>query len=687
MEKDRVEAEMELLREEIRRHDYLYYALDAPEISDGEYDELYRRLARLEAAHPQWVPPDSPTRRVGSPPLEKFIPFKHDIPMLSLGNAMVESEVKAFDQRVRKALGDIAFVEYIAEPKMDGLAVEMIYREGMLMGAGTRGDGSVGEDVTLNVKTIRAIPWRLFYPSGEEDIPRLLAVRGEVYMDKEDFIQLNSAREASEEPLFANPRNAAAGSLRQLDSSVTAGRPLKACCYGVGSLEGYVFHTQWEVLEKLRLWGLPVNPRSRLCADIGEALRFYEELQRDRSLLPYEVDGIVIKVNRLDLQRTLGEKSKSPRWALAYKFTPGEARSRIVDILVQVGRTGVMTPVAVLDPVTVGGVTVQRATLHNQDEIDRKDVRLHDWVTVRRAGDVIPEVASVLKNRRTGQEVPFAMPAACPSCSGPVVRLPGEGVHRCLNRDCPAQIKGAIWHFAGRDALDIEGLGKKIISNLVDRGILRSVADLYSLDVKQVEQLEGFGKKSAENLINAVDNSRKPSLERFLYALGIHHVGTHLARTLARHFGSLDAIRGASKEQLTAIPGIGDTVATAIVSHFENEANKSLIKQLLSAGIELQDGPREETSVDSFWNGKTVVFTGTLSSQTRQEAALKISSRGAKVTDSITGNTDVVVAGEKAGSKLARARKLGVTVLTEEEFLSRLAQGSEYEKKAGSRLD
>ena len=673
MKKDDVSREVESLREKIRRHDYLYYALDAPEISDEEYDELFRRLMDLEESHPELVTPDSPTQRVGFPPLDKFQPFRHEVPMLSLGNAMAESEVKAFDQRVKKLLNVKGNVAYLAEPKIDGLAIEVIYENGILTGAGTRGDGYVGEDVTPNVKTIRAVPWRLFRSQPDNGAPELLAVRGEVYMEKEDFRRLNEGRADTGESLFANPRNAAAGSLRQLDSSITAERPLKAFFYGVGALEGRSFEHQWGMLKHLRQWGLPVNPRSHLCEGIGEALEFYGQLREERDRLPYEIDGVVIKVNRVDWQRSLGEKSRSPRWAVAYKFTSQEAETRIEDIVVQVGRTGVLTPVAVLKPITVGGVTVQRATLHNQDEIDRKDVRVGDLAAVRRAGDVIPEVVAVFKEQRGGNEVSFRMPDECPSCSGPVVRLPQEAVHRCLNRNCPAQIKGAIWHFASRDGLDIDGLGKKIISTFVDRGLVRSVADLYSLQVEQVEGLEGFGKKSAQNLIKAIEGSRHVSLERFLYALGIHHVGSHTAQVLARHFGSLDALKNASREKLTAVPGIGDTVATAIVRYFENDSNRALIHELLSAGIQLKETPGTEQRGDPFWEGKTVVFTGTLSTHTRQEAAELVAGRGARVTESVTQKTDVVVAGEKAGSKLRKASQLGVTVLSEEDFLKRIS--------------
>ncbi len=669
--KEEISKRIEELRELIRFHDYRYYALDEPVISDAEYDALFRELVRLEEDHQEFASPDSPTRRVGFPPVEKFQPFEHQVPMLSLENAMVESEVFDFSRRVERLLDSHEPIEYVAEPKMDGLAVEVVYEEGILAGAGTRGDGYVGEDVTHNVKTIRAIPWKLFSSedSREPAPPRLIAVRGEVYLDRADFERLNRSRMDAGEPLFANPRNAAAGSLRQLDSSITAGRPLKAFFYGVGAVEGFEFETQWRMLRRLRLWGLPVNPLSRHCRRIEEAIQVYDDLSSRRASLPYDIDGVVIKVDRLDWQRVLGEKSRSPRWAVAYKFSPDEAQSRIRDIIVQVGRTGVLTPVAVLDAVMVGGVTVRRATLHNQDEIDRKDIRIGDVVMVRRAGDVIPEVIEVVVSGRSGEEKAFRMPRECPSCGGEVVRLSGESVHRCLNRNCPAQIKAAIGHFASRDAMNIEGLGRRIVSMLVDEGLVASVADLYRLGPGELESLPGFGAKSAQNLVASIEKSRQPSLSDFLYALGIYHVGRHLADILAEHFLTLDAVRGATREELESIEGVGEKVAGSVVSYFSNPGNRRLVDDLLAAGIRpggVRSAVREE---DPFWKGKTVVFTGTLSTMTRQEAGSRVATKGAKLSESVSRKTDLVVAGKDAGSKLEKAVRLGVAVLEEEEFL------------------
>lgn len=671
---ERIRSRIESLRHLIRQHNYRYYALDQPTVSDAEYDALFRELTALEREHPEFFTVDSPTQRVGFPPLEKFAPFEHIIPMLSLENAMAEAEVAEFDRRVKRFLnhagdGDI---EYVAEPKMDGLAVELIYESGRLQGAGTRGDGEIGEDVTPNVRTIRAVPWELYQHAEGPGAPLRMAVRGEVYMDRADFETLNETRQAAGEAPFANPRNAAAGSLRQLDSSITAARPLKAYFYGVGVLEGHVFRTHWETLQTLRRWGLPVNSLSRLCSGIGEAVAYFEKLAVERELLPYEIDGVVIKVNEAELQRRLGEKSRSPRWAVAFKFSPHQARTRIVDIKVQVGRTGALTPVAVLEPVTVGGVIVRRATLHNEDEILRKDIRIGDDLVVRRAGDVIPEVLEVVTASRTGAEAPFQMPSRCPSCQGEVVRLPEESVHRCLNRNCPAQIKAAIWHYASRGAMNIDGLGRKLISLLVDENILGSVADLYRLREEDLENLPGLGKKSAENLVGAIEHSKTTTLPDFLHALGIYHVGEHMAEILADQFPSLESLQQATVEELQKVPGVGEKVAFSVARYFSNPANRALIEDLLKQGMSLKSPARMPPKEDSFWQARTVVFTGALSSMSRHEAAGKVAARGAKTSENVSGRTDIVVAGKDAGSKLEKARKLGIMILSEEEFLSRL---------------
>jgi DNA ligase (NAD+) len=666
------QARIEELRRQIRYHNYRYYALDDPVLSDAEYDHLFQELVKLEDAHPELVLADSPTQRIGFAPLEKFLPFEHAIPMLSLENAMAEVDVLEFDQRVKRFLGVRTEIEYVAEPKMDGLAVEILYEGGRLVAAGTRGDGIVGEDVTPNVKTIRAIPWELYASAEVPNPPRRLAVRGEVYMDHRDFQNLNQGRELTGEPVFANPRNAAAGSLRQLDSSVTAGRPLKSYMYGVGEVAGMNFDSQWQILECLRHWGLPVNPRCQICPGIRQALEFYDTMAAIRDELAYDADGVVIKVNALNWQARLGEKSRSPRWAVAYKFIPQQAETRVLDIDVQVGRTGVLTPVAILQPVAVGGVTVKRATLHNQDEIDRKDIRVGDAVVIQRAGDVIPEVVEVVHSRRLAHAVPFRMVDTCPSCQGEVVRLPGEAVHRCLNLTCPAQIKAAIAHFASRDAMDIEGMGEKVVALLVERNLIRSPADLYCLSFQDLKELPGFAEKSARNLLVALERSKQRPLPAFLYALGIQHVGSTLAQILADHFGSFPALQHASMERLQEIPGVGEKVAAGITKYFANPSNRDMIVTLQHAGIQFMETVPSVPVKDPFWDGKSVVFTGTLTSMTRQEAAQLVAASGARVADSVSKKTDYLVVGIDPGSKLKRAQALGVTILNEPDLLQRL---------------
>lgn len=672
-EKEDVRARIDELRERINYHNYRYYALDDPEITDREYDQLFRELVDLETGYPELITPDSPTQRVGFAPIEKFLPFHHEVPLLSLENAMTTGEALDFDRRVKKLLGVEGKVEYVAELKMDGLAVELVYENGALTGAGTRGDGYTGEDVSLNVKTIRAIPWRLFANGQQGSLPEKLAVRGEVFMEKRDLEALNEERNKRGEPLFANPRNAAAGSLRQLDPSITAGRPLRAFFYGIGSFIGdREFATQFDLLNGLKLWGLPVNPRSRLCAGIEEAVAYFEKLAEEREYLPYEIDGMVIKVNDFQWQKQLGEKSRSPRWAVAVKFNPDEALTHVLEINVNVGRTGIVTPVAFLNPVLVGGVTVKRATLHNIDEIQRKDVRVGDAVMVHRAGEVIPEVIEVITSKRTGEEVPFSMPQSCPSCGAEVVRLPDEAFHRCVNRNCPAQIKGAIVHFASRDAMNIEGLGERIVSRFIDEGIIRTVSDLYKLRMEDLENLAGFGSKSARNLLDAIEGSKRTTLSRFLYALGINHVGTFVADLLANYFGSFEAVRSAPVEELQRIQGIGDKIAVSVRTYFSNPENAGLIDDLLGYGFSIESPEPVRPAQASFWLDKTVVFTGGLSSLSRHEAGEKIAAKGARVTESVSKKTDLVVAGTDPGSKLAKAEKLGIRIMNEDEFIGML---------------
>jgi len=673
IDKEDVSARIGELRRLIDYHNYRYYAIDQPEISDAEYDRIFRELVDLENSSPELITPDSPTQRVGFAPIEKFLPFQHEVPLLSLENAMNIEEALDFDRRVRKLLGTDSSIDYFAEQKMDGLAVELVYENGVLIGAGTRGDGFTGEDVSQNVKTIRSVPWRLLSPPEEGTLPVKLAVRGEVFIEKGDFETLNEERGKRGESLFANPRNAAAGSLRQLDPSITAARPLRAYFYGIGAFEGEQgFDTQWEMLDRLQRWGLPVNPRSRLCHGIGEAVSYYEKLVEEREYLPYEIDGVVIKVNNLAWQRHLGEKSRSPRWAVALKFSPDEAQTHVLDIGVNVGRTGIITPVAFLNPVLVGGVTVKRATLHNIDEIERKDVRIGDSVLVHRAGEVIPEVIEVIKSKRKGNEVPFQMPEQCPSCGARVVRLSDEAFHRCVNRNCPAQIKGSAVHFASRDAMNIDGLGERIVSRFIDENIIRTVSDLYTLRSEDLENLPGFGNKSARNLLQAIEGSKHTTLARFLYSLGISHVGTFVAEILANGFGSIEKVRSAQAEELQRIQGIGEKVAAAVVAYFSNPENSRLVDHLLDIGVVIENPQPARPVHSGFWAGKTVVFTGALSSMSRQEAGEKIAAKGARVTDSVSGKTDVVVCGADPGSKLAKARNLGVRIMNEDEFIGML---------------
>ena len=659
---DAIKRRIEELREEIRKHDYHYYVLNQPLISDAEYDRLFRELEELEEKYPQFVTPDSPTQRVGAPPAEEFRPVRHAIPMLSLQNCFSEEEFLEWDRRVRRLLGGEKPV-YICEPKLDGLSVELVYEDGVFTVGATRGDGYVGEDVTRNLRTIRQIPLKLLPLNGK--VPRLLEVRGEVYMEKEDFKRLNRERERNGEPPFANPRNAAAGSLRQLDPNITATRPLKAFFYALGRVEGLTIRTQEELLTTLSKLGFPVNPLWRRCETPEEAIAFYRELLEKRDELPYEADGVVVKGNDFSQREVLGEVSRAPRWAIAFKFPAEEATTKVVEIVVQVGRTGALTPVAILEPVEVSGVTVSRATLHNEDEVKRKDVRIGDWVVVRRAGEVIPEVVKSIPERRTGKEREFRMPDRCPVCGGPVVRPPGEVIHRCENLSCPARIKEAIRHFASRRAADIEGLGEKLVDQLVDKRLVKRISDLYHLTKEQLAALERMGEKSARNLLAQLERSKGMSLARFIYALGIRYVGEHIAEVLAERFGSIDELARASYDELVEIPEIGPRIAQSIVDFFSSEDNRRLIEELKAVGI---DPRAERPKVEGPLAGKTFVFTGRLSDMTREEAKRLVESLGGKVDSTVSRKVDYLVVGEDPGSKLDRARELGVATLSEEEF-------------------
>jgi len=666
---------IEQLREEINYHNYLYYVLDQPVITDADYDALMRELKEIEDKYPETVTPDSPTQRIGAPPSEKFASVSHSIPMLSLDDAFSQEEVLEFDQRAKRLLQTDEEIEYTVEPKMDGLAVELVYENGMFVLGSTRGDGYTGEDVTANLRTIRSLPLRLI--ERHLSPPGRLEVRGEVFINKDAFKRLNKKRMEDGEPPFANPRNAAAGSLRQLDPNITAGRPLNIFCYGIGIAEGCSFGTQWEVLSSLRKWGLRVNPMAEKQKGIRGAIHYHRRMNRKRKDLDYEIDGIVIKVNDLDLQKRLGAKAKSPRWALAYKFEAAQAVTRITDIQLSVGRTGAVTPIALMEPVKVGGVVVSRATLHNEDEIRRKDVRIGDWVIVRRAGDVIPEVVRPLPERRTGKERVFVMPQTCPVCGSNLRRKPGEAVWRCPNPECFPRLVKQLTHFASKGAMDIEGLGPKVAEQLISAGLVRSISDLYSIKLSDLLSLDRFAEKSAENLLSAIETSKETSFARFFYALGIRHVGDVTAQLLADHFGSMEALKDASEEELMAVEGIGPEVAFSIRSWFDDNKNLRLTESLLDAGIRFTDLREARTSP---LKDRTFVFTGGLSSLTREQAKNIVRDLGGQVASAVGRKTDYVVAGGNPGSKLRKALELGIPVLSEEEFLALAYKNQGYKK-------
>ncbi len=663
--KEDVKKRVAELRQALHRHNYLYYVLDEPEVSDAEYDRLMQELTSLESAHPELIVPDSPTQRVGARPLEKFDTVVHTIPMLSLENAFSEEALIAFDERVRRFLKTDEELLYTAEPKLDGVAVELVYENGRLIEASTRGDGYTGERITPNIRTIRTVPLVLLDTTNTK-IPSRLEVRGEVFIPVEAFKRLNKARLDMGEPLFANPRNAAAGSLRQLDSRITARRPLEIFCYGVGVVTDIEFVSHWETLQALKALGCRVNPHIRPHATLEDVIAYHKALLERRHAFPYEMDGIVIKVDDLVLQRRLGEKSRSPRWALAYKFPATQETTRVLRIDVQVGRTGALTPVAHLEPVSVGGVTVSRATLHNEDEIRKKDVRVGDMVLIERAGDVIPEVVKVVTTMRKGDERPFKMPVACPVCRSPVLRLQGEAAWRCVNANCPAQVKERIRHFASKRAFDIDGMGAKLVSQLVDRGLLKSYADTFFLDKKTLAGLDRMGEKSAQNLVDAIARSKTISLGRFIYALGIRHVGEHIAQVLAHQFRTLDVLMSARDTDLVAVDEIGPQVSQSVLAFFDHPDNRRNIERMLKeAGVILLS---QEASPEAPLAGTTIVLTGALSSMTRAQAKARIEALGGKVSSSVSSKTTFVVVGKDPGSKLEQARKLGIEILDEAEF-------------------
>ena len=652
---------VEELRSVIDDHNYYYYVLDDPRIPDAEYDRLFRELQRLESDYPELASDNSPTCRVGSAAETRFGEVVHRLPMLSLDNAFSDDELRDFDRRVRDRLGLSEEVEYVCEPKLDGLAVSLHYENGSLTTAATRGDGYSGEDITANIRTIPSVPLKL----RGDDVPELVEVRGEVYMPRDGFEQLNRRLADRGEKTFVNPRNAAAGSLRQKKSTVTARRPLDMCAYSVAVTdESLLPETQWEGLQRVRSWGFRINPEMRRARGVDECLEAYNELLAKRDTLPYEIDGLVFKVNRLDQQKALGFVSRAPRWAIARKFPAQEELTVIEDVEFQVGRTGAVTPVARLKPVFVGGVTVSNATLHNMDEIRRLDVRIGDTVFIRRAGDVIPQVVKVVTEKRPVKARQVELPATCPVCGSDVIQIEGEAVARCSGGlFCPAQRKEAIRHYASRKALDIEGLGDKWIDVLVDRGMIETVADLYHLSADDLMRLERMGEKSASNLVDAIDRARNPVLWRFLYALGIREVGEATAKALASHFGTLEAIAAADEETLQTVPDVGPIVAGHIRSFFEQTHNRETLDALREAGVSWQEEPIQQGGQPL--KGQTWVLTGTLSEMTRDEAREKLESLGARVAGSVSRKTACVVAGEAAGSKLARAEQLDVPVLDE----------------------
>ncbi len=666
-----VKKKIEELREEIRYHNHRYYVLNDPIISDAEYDQLMKELIELERKYPQYISSSSPTQRVGIEPVSEFATVRHITPMFSLSNAFSDEELIAFDQRIKKLVPQKE-IDYMVELKIDGLAVALVYEKGIFVRGATRGDGVTGEEITSNLRTIKTIPLKLF----GKDIPPHLEVYGEVYMKRSDFKRLNEERMKNGESLFANPRNASAGSVRQLDPRITAQRPLDTFMYRATFPEGNKFKNHIEVLNYLKKIGFKVNPHIKLCQDIKETINYSQEWIEKKEDLDYEIDGMVIKVNSLRMREELGSTTRSPRWAIAYKFPAQQTTTKVCDIIVQVGRTGALTPVALLDPVKISGSVVQRATLHNEDEIKRKDVRIGDTVLVQRAGEVIPEVVKVIKEKRIGQEKEFVMPSECPVCGSKVFRPEGEVVSRCNSLSCPAQIKERIRHFASRDAMDIEGLGPAIIDQLVEEELIRDISDLYFLKRDDLISLERMAEKSADNLLVAIEKSKKKSLAHLIYGLGIRYVGVHTSEVITRYYPTLDKFGKANLEELIEINEIGPRIAESIVLFFKEKGNLDIIEKLRRAGLNFgqeEEGTKKEKEARPL-SGKQFVLTGTLKEFTRTQVKEIISKLGGRVTGSVSKKTDYVVAGEGPGSKYQKAQKIGVPIINEEEFKKIIAK-------------
>ncbi|MDH4269686.1 MAG: NAD-dependent DNA ligase LigA [Dehalococcoidia bacterium] len=662
---NKVKQRIEELRETINHHNYRYYVLDSPEVSDAEYDELMKELRQLEHEHPELVTPDSPTQRIGAPPVEAFGVVEHPQPLLSLANAFSYEELAAWHKRVSNLLGGRQF-DLVCEPKIDGLAVALTYVDGLLVTGATRGDGYRGENITQNLKTVRSIPL-----SVPKDAPPRFEVRGEVYLPKAGFKKLNEERAKEELPLFANPRNAAAGSVRQLDSSITARRPLDIFVYGLGWAEGKaVPDTHWEIMQYLKSLGFKINPNIALVRSLDEAEKYHQSWAESREKSPYEADGIVAKVNSIALQQELGTVAHEPRWAIAYKFPGVQGTTKLLDIGINVGRTGSLNPYAILEPVRVGGVVISSAALHNEEDIHRKDIRIGDWVVVQRAGEVIPEIVEPIVSRRTGKEKVFHMPARCPVCGSEVIKPEGEAMHRCTNATCPSQALERIKHFVSRGAMDIDGVGEKLCQALFQDGLIKDAADLYYLTREKLLSLERMADKSASNVLSSIEKSKNRPLARVIFALGITHVGDQYAELLAEHFHSIDDLAKASEEDLSTIPSIGPKIAEGIVAFFRQEGNTHIIEKLRKAGVRLEkEKGKEARSEELPLAGLEFVLTGKLESFPRSEAEAKIEALGGKAGSDVTRKTSYVVMGADPGSKLAKAEKLATKTLTEAEFL------------------